>query len=82
MSLEVRQGVIYLSGRCGADAAEALLEHLGTGMTTVDLTGCETLHAALLQLLMAARPTIVGQPTTFLAQWIVPLLNSSDSQFD
>ena len=57
-------GVIVLAGECAAEDAETLLEHLqaqpaGQG-ATVDWSACIGLHTAVLQVLMAARPTIRG----------------------
>lgn len=74
MTVEARNGVIRLSGRCPAEDAEPLLTLLASGMVRVDLTGCECLHGAVLQLLMAAQPAIVGEPAPFLRDWIIPAI--------
>ena len=76
MSVEHSGGVIHLQGRCGIEDAEPLLEALISGSDNVDLTHCEHLHGAVLQLLMAARPNIVGNPAPFLHKWVVPLIKS------
>jgi len=75
MTVEVEGELVRLSGRCGAEEAEALLSALVSGVPVVDLSGCEHLHASLVQLLMAARPAIVGEPASFLARWVIPLVD-------
>jgi hypothetical protein len=73
-------GTIILVGECGAEDAETLLEHLQaqappagqrSGQApTVDWSACTRLHAAVLQVLMAARPTIRGAcGDAFVRQW-------------
>jgi hypothetical protein len=74
MTIEVEAGEIRLTGRCGAEEAETLLSLLLAGNDRVDLTGCEHLHTALLQLLIVARPAIRGEPAPFIARWLLPLL--------
>lgn len=74
MSVEIDQGVVRLSGRCMAEDAELLLKHLAGGAHKVDLSGCEYLHCALVQLLMAFRPAIAGEPSEFLRDWVIPLI--------
>ena len=74
MTIELEDGRIRLSGRCGAEEAERLLALLAEGHDAVDLAGCEHLHAALLQLLIAAGPAIAGEPAPFIARWLVPLI--------
>lgn len=63
---------VQLTGRCGVEEAEVLLAHLLAGCRQVDLTGCEHLHAALVQLLMAADVELSEPPAGFLGSWIVP----------
>jgi hypothetical protein len=62
-----------------AEDAELLLKHLAAGVTQVDLTDCDYLHGAIVQLLMAARPTLVGEPAEFLSDWVIPLISRPDS---
>jgi len=80
MSIEIRGEFVHLHGRCGIEDAEPLLEILSSAASIVDLTGCDHLHGALLQLLLTARPKLVGEPGPFVMKWIVPLIHSSDSQ--
>jgi hypothetical protein len=69
-------GVIVLAGRCGVDDAEALQRHLLTAPeSTIEWTTCEQLHAAVLQVLLVAKPRIQGVPSSpFLRAHVAPLL--------
>ena len=80
MTVVAAPGIVRLSGRCMAEDAELLLKQLTAGVTQVDLTGCDYLHGALVQLLMAARPTLVGEPAEFLRDWVIPLIRRQDSR--
>jgi hypothetical protein len=80
MTIAVEAGTIRLTGRCGAEEAEQLLALLGDGIDRVDLSGCEHLHAALLQLLMASRPAITGTPAPFIARWLLPLVEAEQEE--
>lgn len=76
MSVTVEADRIRLSGRCLAEDAETLLvalqEHPGL---RVDIGGAQKLHLAVVQVLLAARPEIVGVPdNAFLAAHVVDLL--------
>lgn len=64
-------GVIVLAGECGAEDAETLLEHLQAQPAgPVDWSACTRLHAAVLQVLMAAAPTIRGAcGDAFVREW-------------
>ena len=79
MTVATAPGIVRLSGRCMAEDAELLLEQLTAGVTQVDLTDCDYLHGALVQLLMAARPSLVGEPAEFLRDWVIPLIRRQDS---
>jgi hypothetical protein len=72
-------GVIELSGRCGAEDAEVLQQHLlAAPASTVEWTDCEHLHTAVLQVLLAGGSPIRGTPkNTFLAAHIAPILGRS-----
>ena len=55
-------GVIILAGECPVEDAETLLEHLQARRDgPVDWSGCTALHTAVLQILMAARPKLLGE---------------------
>lgn len=57
-------GVIVLEGECVVEDAETLLEHLqgqpAGHAATVDWSACTRVHTAVLQVLMAAAPTMRG----------------------
>ena len=70
--------VIALAGRCGVEDAEELQRHLlAAPESIVDWTACESLHAAVVQMLLVARPRLRGTPSNaFLENHIAPLLRS------
>ena len=69
MTVEREGGVVRLTGACGVEEAEALLAHLASGARRVDLGGCDQLHAAILQLLLASGAEIQGERPAFLDRW-------------
>ena len=69
MTIAREDDLVRLTGRCGVEEAEALLEHLASGVVRVNLGGCEQLHAAILQLLLASQAQIEGERPAFLARW-------------
>lgn len=77
MSVAVEGTTVRLTGRCGAEQAEALLAALTGGAERVDLAGCEQVHAAVLQLLMATGIEVIGEPSDFIRQWLLPSLRGS-----
>ncbi|MFG1397459.1 hypothetical protein [Roseixanthobacter pseudopolyaromaticivorans] len=68
--------LIVLEGACPAEDAEALLGHLCAHPgALVDWRGCETAHAAVVQILLATRVALQGPPLgRFLQTWIAPAL--------
>ena len=59
------------------DAEELQRYLLAAPQSTVDWTACESLHAAVVQVLLVARPLIRGAPSSaFLENHIGPLLRS------
>lgn len=79
MSVTWRDDRIVLSGMCHLEEAETLFgllqSHPGA---SVDLSACDGLHGAVLQVLLVARPAISGVPTVpFLRQFIYPVLASA-----
>ena len=74
------RGAIELSGHCSAEDAETLVRHLIAGPgRDVEWSGCEHLHCAVLQVLLAARPRLTGVPRDrFLREHIAPLLEPSN----
>ena len=65
------EGAIMLVGECPVEDAETLLEHLQTRREdVVDWSGCTRLHTAVLQVLMAAKPKLVGEcGDAFVRTW-------------
>lgn len=76
MTVRVADGAILLEGECPVDEAEALLEALlADPRAPVDWSACRDLHTAVLQVLLAARPTMRGLPADpFLRRWAAPAL--------
>jgi hypothetical protein len=70
------QGVIRMEGVCALDDAELLLRHLSNNPSAaVDWTGCDYVHTAVVQVLMAARASMLGAPLhPFLRDHLAALL--------
>jgi hypothetical protein len=68
--------IIRLRGVCRVEDAEPLTALLqGVSDSTLDLSMCEGLHAAVVQAILAFRPTIVGIPDdSFLRDRLLPAL--------
>ena len=73
---------IRLIGACPADDGEALLQHLlANPKAEVDWRGCESAHAAVIQVLLASKRPMQGPPAgKFLHQFIGPALARSSGQ--
>lgn len=76
MSVRLVEGRIRLEGACPADDAEPLrrllLDHPGAAL---DCRACQGTHSAVVQVLLAAQPEIVGEPqSAYLRDWIFPIL--------
>ena len=71
MTVKSNDGRIALQGRCRVEDAEPLLAELQRNSgSVVDLEAAETLHSAVVQVLLAAKPRIVGlSKTDFLARY-------------
>jgi hypothetical protein len=71
MTVRSQDGRIILEGRCRVEDAEALLtELLHRPDSVVQLDMAETLHSAVIQVLLAARPSIEGvSKHIFLAEY-------------
>jgi hypothetical protein len=72
-------GAIELQGACPIDEAETLHGHLlANSQAVVDWTECDVAHTAVIQVLLALRPTMQGPPRgDFLRDYIAPLLATS-----
>ena len=65
-------GAIILDGRCSVEDAEPLLQLLNaTPQAPCDWSRCSHLHTAVLQVLLATRPALVGPcGDPWVEQWI------------
>jgi hypothetical protein len=79
MTVRLSDRVIVLEGDCPVDEAEALLDLLlANPNAPVDWTACRQLHSSLVQVLLAARPAMLGVPeSSFLQRWVVPIVQGS-----
>jgi hypothetical protein len=70
---------IVLEGACSSEDAEILLQKLtATPTARVDLRTCEFAHSAVIQVLMAAKPRLLGPPAgSALRNWVYPILELS-----
>ena len=77
MSVRLVSGIIILEGDCPVDEAEPLLELLlANPGASVDWSTCGQLHTTVIQILLAARPPMVGDAgTPFLRRWITPIMH-------
>jgi len=81
MSARVDGDRLILSGVVSIEEAESLRDLLACHPRAgVDLSACERLHTAALQVLLAARRTVASPPVdAFLASWILPELVAGGS---
>jgi hypothetical protein len=79
MTIAASQGRLALVGNCQSDDAEPLLRHLISQPTaTVDISECEGVHTAVLQVLLAAKPSFAGRAKDpFVRDWLEPLFQRS-----
>jgi hypothetical protein len=68
--------LIFLEGKCASEVAEVLLQRLlAAPEAVVDLRRCESLHAAVIQVLLTAKPTLQLPPTdTAIGKWLLSVL--------
>ena len=73
-----KDGVILLDGVCPSDDAEKLLQCLSLHPAAlIDWRLCESAHTAVVQVLMASRPRLLGPPAgQALRDWVAPALAS------
>jgi hypothetical protein len=66
-----------LEGTCQAEDAETVARMLLLNPTAaVDWRTCDHAHTAVIQVLLAARPVMVGVPrSVFLRNWVAPALS-------
>ncbi|RDJ20854.1 hypothetical protein DWF00_28335 [Bosea caraganae] len=79
MTITVTDHEIRLTGRCGVDEAEALLAALSESPQNRVVLAAERIHTALWQVLVALRPSVLGEaPDRFSAEYILPLIARKD----
>ena len=67
--------VIFLEGICSSEEAEILLQRLlATPTAIVDLQGCKSLHTAVLQVLLAAKPNLYLPADSAAGNWLRSVL--------
>ncbi|WP_432574009.1 hypothetical protein [Kineococcus sp. SYSU DK005] len=76
MPLHFAEGTAVLTGTVVVDEAEPLAAWLrATDAPVVDLAGCDHLHTAALQALLAAGVKVSAPPAdAFLRAWVLPML--------
>ncbi len=85
MTVRVKtDGSIELAGRCEAEDAEVLQQHLlAAPGSSVEWQACAYLHSAVVQVLLAGGRRMVGTPQDpFLAAHIAPALERSNDRTD
>lgn len=75
----VAGGHIELTGACPSADAEPLLQLLlANPEAIVDWRGCSGAHTAVVQVLMAVRPELLGPPADArLKDWVAPAITYS-----
>ena len=77
MTVAMQAGTIVLEGHCASGEAEKLLQLLlEAPAADVDWRACEGAHTAVVQVLLAARRTLLGPPRNPALQSIEPALGS------
>jgi hypothetical protein len=79
MSVRVDGEIAHLVGDCRVEDAEPLLTFLQSGADrAVDLTEAAHLHTAVVQMLLAFRPQVIGPaPDTFVQRWLMPQITAT-----
>jgi hypothetical protein len=74
MTVRRHDETIVLDGDCGVEDAETLLQMLlASPAAPVDLSQCGILHTAVVQVLLRARPKLVGAcGDRWVREWIFP----------
>jgi hypothetical protein len=73
-------GSIVLEGNCPVEDAEPLLQLLhATPAAPCDWTRCNKLHTAVVQVVLAARPMLVGPcGNPWVQRWVAPHFLAKD----
>ena len=79
MTIQAKDGAIRLTGSCGHDDVEPLLEALAANPDwPIDLMHAIHLHGAILQVLIHAKRPIQGEAEDpFIGTWLLPALRRS-----
>jgi ABC-type transporter Mla MlaB component len=82
MTVRLDHRAIHLEGNCHVEDAEHLLELLQEQQgRPVDISALDSIHTAVLQLLLAFRPKVAGSNgDSFFESWIAPLLVTADNE--
>jgi hypothetical protein len=75
-------GTVALVGACSVEDAEALLQLLqSTPAAPCDWTRCSHLHTAVVQVMLAARPALIGPcGDAWIEQWVSQQLGSETAR--
>jgi hypothetical protein len=76
MTIRIEDDIAWLEGACGVADAEPLFVALRAGrVTTVDVSSCRSIHAAVVQTLMRFSVSITGAaPDPFVRDFVAPAL--------
>jgi hypothetical protein len=83
MTIEWKDGALLCAGTLAVDDAEPLLQLLADGgpAPRADLTACDHVHSACLQVLMAGQVDVTAWPACdALAAWLRAALASQNEQ--
>jgi hypothetical protein len=83
MPLRIEGETVHLDGHCPAEEALPLQEFLlAMPVARIDMAACESLHTALLQVLLAARaPVLAGPPSSVLRRCVDALTSGMPWNF-
>lgn len=81
MTVRVEGQTIHLEGRCRLEEAEQLLALFVQNPDHRVAIGASTsLHTAIVQILLAAKPMVLGRPAnSFLSRFLSPVLENESS---
>ncbi|RAK57547.1 hypothetical protein [Phenylobacterium deserti] len=75
MTVRLDGEIVRLEGPCRVEEAETLVALLQAGERGVDLSRCQSVHGAVVQVLVAFAPRLVGEPDDqFLRDLLLPAL--------
>ncbi|WP_044560509.1 hypothetical protein [Azospirillum sp. B4] len=76
MAVVTEKNLIRLEGACVAEDAETLVSALQDAPeSAIDVSQCRHLHGAVVQVLLAFRPSVRGMAEDiFLRDWVIPSL--------